>query len=87
MSLQRYPRVLLVVFRDSSVLNKKTSKERLAVQGYIQYRISGEPRRLDVDTLNEELKMMGRARMRLQINPDAAHGMIFDFEGEQLSWQ
>ncbi|EIE24734.1 HAD-like protein, partial [Coccomyxa subellipsoidea C-169] len=39
------------------------------------------PRRLDVDTLNEELRIMGVARMRLQINPDAAFGMIFDFEG------
>ena len=28
---------------------------------------------------------MGVARMRLQINPDAAFGMIFDFEGAYRS--
>ncbi len=37
---------------------------------------------MDVDTLNEELRIMGVARMRLQINPDSAFGMIFDLEGE-----
>jgi hypothetical protein len=41
----------------------------------------GEPRRLDVDTLNEELKIRGGARLRLLMKPDEAFGMIFDFDG------
>ena len=51
------------------------------VQGYIQYRIAGEPQRLDVDTLNEQLRSRGAARMRLLMRPDEAYGMIFDFDG------
>lgn len=51
------------------------------VQGYIQYRIAGEPQRLDVDTLNEQLRLRGAARMRLLMRPDEAYGMIFDFDG------
>jgi hypothetical protein len=51
-------------------------------QGYIQYRIAGEPHRLDVDTLNEKLRLRGAARMRLLMRPDEAYGMIFDFDGQ-----
>ena len=52
-----------------------------AMKGYIQYRFSGEPHRLDVDTLNEQLQMKGAARMRTSMKPDEAFGMIFDLEG------
>ena len=52
-----------------------------AIKGYIQYRFSGEPHRLDVDTLNEQLQMKGAARMRTSMKPDEAFGMIFDLEG------
>lgn len=51
------------------------------MQGYIQYRCSGEPHRLDVDTLNEQLQIKGAARMRTSMKPDEAFGMIFDLEG------
>ena len=51
------------------------------MQGYIQYRYSGEPHRLDVDTLNEQLQIKGAARMRTSMKPDEAFGMIFDLEG------
>ena len=55
------------------------------MQGYIQYRSSGEPHRLDVDTLNEQLQIKGAARMRTSMKPDEAFGMIFDLEGEDSS--
>ena len=55
-----------------------------SAQGYIQYRIAGEPHRLDVDTLNEKLRLRGAARMRLLMRPDEAYGMIFDFDGPPL---
>ena len=57
----------------------------LCIQGYIQYRIAGEPHRLDVDTLNEKLRLRGAARMRLLMRPDEAYGMVFDFDGQHLT--
>ena len=51
------------------------------LQGFIQYRLSGEALHLDVDTLNERLKLKGAARMRLAMRPDEAYGMIFNWDG------
>lgn len=48
-------------------------------QGFVQFRISGENLHLDVDTLNEKLKLNGAARMRAAMKPDEAFGMIFNW--------
>ena len=46
----------------------------------MQFRIGGEPGRLDVDTLNERLKHSGALRLRHTQKPDEAFGMIFNFD-------
>jgi len=51
------------------------------VQGFIQFRLSGEPLRLGVDDLNERLKVRGAQRMRQAFRPDEAHAMLFNFDG------
>ncbi len=48
-------------------------------QGFVQFRLSGENLHLDVDTLNEKLKLNGAARMRAAMKPDEAFGMIFNW--------
>lgn len=52
-----------------------------SVQGFIQYRVSGEALHLDVDTLNERLQLKGAQRMRTAMRPDEAYGMIFSWDG------
>ena len=52
-----------------------------SAQGFIQYRASGESSHLDVDTLNERLKLKGAERMRTAMRPDEAFGMIFSWDG------
>jgi hypothetical protein len=54
---------------------------RAHVQGFIQFRLSGEPLRLGVDDLNERLKVRGAQRMRQAFRPDEAHAMLFNFDG------
>jgi beta-phosphoglucomutase-like phosphatase (HAD superfamily) len=50
-------------------------------EGFLQFRLSGEKTRLDVDTLNEELRIKGAARIRHStMCPDEAYGIIFDFD-------
>ena len=49
-------------------------------EGFLQFRLSGEKTRLDVDTLNEELRVQGAARIRHSMHPDEAFGLLFDFE-------
>ncbi|KAG7671543.1 putative 5-amino-6-(5-phospho-D-ribitylamino)uracil phosphatase, chloroplastic [Nannochloris sp. 'desiccata'] len=50
-------------------------------EGFLQFRLSGEKTRLDVDTLNEELRIKGAARIRHStMCPDEAYGLIFDFD-------
>lgn len=50
-------------------------------EGFLQFRLSGEKIRLDVDTLNEELRVKGAARIRHStMCPDEAYGLIFDFD-------
>ena len=46
----------------------------------MQFRPGGEPRRLDVAAMNEQLKAGGATRMRFQLRPDEAYGTIFDFD-------
>eukprot|EP01023_Acetabularia_acetabulum_P004675 TRINITY_DN11998_c0_g1_i1.p1 TRINITY_DN11998_c0_g1~~TRINITY_DN11998_c0_g1_i1.p1 ORF type:complete len:362 (-),score=45.14 TRINITY_DN11998_c0_g1_i1:243-1328(-) len=64
-------------------------------EGFVEFRIGGDPVHLDVDTLNEKLASKGRMRLRFAQYPDEAYGMIFSFEGVladtkklmQMSWQ
>ncbi|EFJ47472.1 hypothetical protein VOLCADRAFT_61265 [Volvox carteri f. nagariensis] len=49
-------------------------------EGFLQFRHGGEPRRLDVAALNEQLKAGGALRMRFQLRPDEAYGTVFDFD-------
>lgn len=49
-------------------------------EGFLQFRLSGEKTRLDVDTLNEELRVRGAARIRHSMCPDEAFGLIFDWD-------
>lgn len=50
-------------------------------EGFVQFRLSGEPLVLDVDTLNDRLKVQGAARMRHAMCPDEAFGIVFNFDG------
>lgn len=61
----------------------------------MQFRLSGEHTRLDVDHLNEQLKAAGAQRIRQTMRPDEAYGLIFQFEHvisntralQQAAWQ
>lgn len=57
------------------------AKQMCYLQGFIQYRMTGESTHLDVDTLNEKLQLKGAERMRTSMRPDEAFGMIFSFDG------
>ncbi|KAG2436004.1 hypothetical protein HYH02_011717 [Chlamydomonas schloesseri] len=46
----------------------------------MQFRLGGEPRRLDVAALNESLKAGGALRLRFHNRPDEAYGCVFDFD-------
>lgn len=50
-------------------------------EGFVQYKIRGEPGRLDVDTLNEQLRAWGAQRMRQFMRPDEAMGAIVCWDG------
>lgn len=49
-------------------------------EGFMQFRVSGERVRLDVDTLNELLSISGASRMRHHMCPDEAFGLIFGWD-------
>ena len=49
-------------------------------QGFVEFRIGAQPLHLDVDTLNERLKVRGANRMRHAMRPDEAFGMIFSLD-------
>lgn len=49
-------------------------------EGFLQFRLSGEKTRLDVDTLNERLRVRGADRIRHSMRPDEAFGLIFDLD-------
>ena len=46
----------------------------------MKFHPTGEKIQLDVDTLNEDLKVRGADRMRHLMHPDEAFGLIFDFD-------
>jgi beta-phosphoglucomutase-like phosphatase (HAD superfamily) len=68
----------------SSLPTSSSSLDQIGAEygeGFLQFRLSGEKTRLDVDTLNEELQVKGAARIRHQtMAPDEAYGLIFDFD-------
>lgn len=65
------------------------------LQGFVEFRIGAQPLHLDVDTLNERLKVQGANRMRHAMRPDEAYGMIFSLDNvivntkqlQQKAWQ
>jgi len=50
------------------------------LQGFVEFRIGAQPLHLDVDTLNERLKVQGANRMRHAMRPDEAYGMVFSLD-------
>ena len=65
-------------------------------EGFLQFRLSGEKTRLDVDTLNEALRVKGADRIRHStMCPDEAYGLVFDFDDvivdtralQRIAWQ
>lgn len=46
----------------------------------MEFRIGAQPLHLDVDTLNERLKVQGANRMRHAMRPDEAYGMVFSLD-------
>ncbi|KAI7845475.1 hypothetical protein COHA_001023 [Chlorella ohadii] len=68
--------------RDT-LLNALGSSERAGSEygeGFVQFRLSGERIHLDVDSLNEQLKVQGPDRLRHSMRPDEAFGLIFQFD-------
>jgi beta-phosphoglucomutase-like phosphatase (HAD superfamily) len=49
-------------------------------QGFLQFRLSGDHTRLDVEHLNEQLKASGADRIRHSMRPDEAFGAIFQLD-------
>ncbi|KAL4448919.1 hypothetical protein ABPG77_007636 [Micractinium sp. CCAP 211/92] len=49
-------------------------------EGFVQFRLSGERIHLDVDTLNEQMKIQGASRLRHSMRPDEAVGLIFNWD-------
>ena len=65
------------------LLNTSMEESRIGAEygeGFLQFRLSGEKTRLDVDTLNEQLRVRGAARIRHSMCPDEAFGLIFDWD-------
>ena len=48
-----------------------------SLQGFVEFRIGTQPLHLDVEMLNERLKLKGAHRMRTAMRPDEAYGMVF----------
>jgi beta-phosphoglucomutase-like phosphatase (HAD superfamily) len=46
----------------------------------MQFRLSGEHTHLDVEKLNEQLRVLGADRMRHAMRPDEAFGLIFNWD-------
>lgn len=49
-------------------------------EGFVHYRLNGDPYRVDVDKLNEQLRHTGALRLRHSMKPDEAFGLIFNFD-------
>ena len=52
----------------------------VSLQGFVQFRVRGEPVHLDVDALNEQLQAAGKTRLRQFMRPDEALGVIISFD-------
>ena len=50
------------------------------LQGFVQFRVRGDPVHLDVDKLNEQLQAAGKTRLRQFMRPDEALGVIISFD-------
>ena len=50
------------------------------LQGFVQFRVRGEPVHLDVDRLNEQLQAAGKNRLRQFMRPDEGLGVIISFD-------
>ena len=53
---------------------------KVSLQGFVQFRVRGEPVHLDVDALNEQLQAAGKTRLRQFMRPDEALGVIISFD-------
>lgn len=65
------------------MLHALSSPERVGAEygeGFIQFRLSGEQIHLDVEKLNEQLRIYGADRMRHSMCPDEAFGLIFNLD-------
>ena len=49
-------------------------------EGFLRFRLSGELTRLDVDSLNEQLRIDGPDRLRHAMCPDEAFGLLFEWD-------
>ena len=49
-------------------------------EGFLRFRLSGELTRLDVDSLNEQLRIHGADRLRHSMRPDEAFGLVFEWD-------
>lgn len=49
-------------------------------EGFTVFRRTGEQTRLDVDSMNESMKVRGADRMRFSMHPDQAFGLIYDLD-------
>lgn len=49
-------------------------------EGFTVFTRTGERTRLDVDTMNESLKVRGADRMRFSMHPDQAFGLLYDLD-------
>jgi hypothetical protein len=50
-------------------------------EGFTTFRPSGQALRVDVDFLNEKMRKRGRHRMRFQVRPDEAFGLVYSWDG------
>ena len=85
----------IVCNSNSSISDNNVRPVMLLWQGFVEFRIGAQPLHLDVDTLNERLKVQGANRMRHAMRPDEAFGMIFSLDNviidtrqmQQRAWQ
>lgn len=76
-----HPKLKFFVQHLPCCLSRHHAQACCVVQGFVEFRIGAQPLHLDVDTLNERLKVRGANRMRHTMHPDEAYGMIFSMDG------